>query len=722
MASLQDAAKAASKAKQLANIAKVVAGLKKVQAANTQGLARPSPSGTNRGGSSGAVGAPVSTLASLPQTPELQALIQQGIIREGMPPEQALAIMSISKLGSQVPIDIAALKASVEGNYEKYTGDITGAGADWMKQIMGQNMPTDPAMAALYAQDPLFTGYAGSLAQMDETADTNLATDLAWFDKQQSAYGDYYNSLLAGAQAGTLLPAAAGGGGGGGGGGRRGGGGYGGGGGGGSGTAGDLKTTLSGSETLTDTATDNVMEINPGFQTDMLNYVSQFGPGAADKMEEILNLTESGRGQDVIAALEAEQINMDAQNATYQDVQENNRMWSSQQPTEFRKLLDQYEQMTGLSLGDDPNMPGEQAFHYAERTGDDPRTVDKVEGEDHTYTYSPADTALMQPAQQDEIEELRELLEPALLGATGNNVNDPANISKAANAVGYLQSLARNKVVGNAAGGIAAAVNNARTASSDELVTDPNTGVSSPATNPFAQVLANFTRSGAVVPGQPPGQTSGRYVDPNIIQPAGSEVQNTPENNLSYFEATGTWPWTPATDDPNAGRPQESNIPTTDRTPGWLGAIPGYGPPPLQPNVQQIAQIMGHVGRTTTSPSPNNPVQASSARKKYLHTLNPNTFERTTPRELADSREMGPANPANSPTSPGWADAIPGYGQGFALPQTSIMRQIANAALQNRSQQGPPISPNDPSDIVRALVGARNAAQAAQPSYANRAS
>ena len=59
---------------------------------------------------------------------------------------------------------------------------------------MGQNMPQGD-MAGLYAQDPMWANSAANLAQMNETAGLNEATDLAWFTKQQQAIEDYYNGL-----------------------------------------------------------------------------------------------------------------------------------------------------------------------------------------------------------------------------------------------------------------------------------------------------------------------------------------------------------------------------------------------------------------------------------------------------------------------------------------------------------------------------------------------
>ena len=626
------------------------------QAANTGGLGPRTNSGGGGGGGGGAA-APVSTLAGLPKSALLDTLVKNGLIKEGMPPEQSLAILKYAQLREGVPINVEELMKLVSADYAKTTGDITTAGQEWMHQLLGTAAPITPQPgwnyengqwldeqgnlvgtapvedaqqimpagisdpnAAMFYQDPIFSSYAGGLAQMDETADTNEATDLAWFRKEQEAQETYYNDMMNAISTGTLPvgAAAAGGGGGGGGGGGRGGGGYGGGGGGGSGDASDLRTTLTNDETSTETARDKVLETNPGFRTDMLNYAAQFGPEVADQIEEILNLTPSGRGQDVLAALEEAQLNMDTQNATYEDIQENNRMWGLNQPAEFRRLLDQYEQMTGLSLGDDPNMPGEQAFHYAERTGDDPRTIDEVEGPENKYTYGPADTALLPQDQRDQVLELQELLEPALLGATGNNVNDPANISKAANAVGYLQSLAKNKLVSDASGGITSAINDLGTTSTGELVTDPDTGISSPAaptSNPFAQIIAQVAGQigqsagtrGAVVSGQPPSPSSAPYTDPNIVQPPGSEVQNTPENNLAYYQLTGNLPMTPVTDDPFPDRPPRSEIALSNPVEGGQSGQGSWHANNARPTLDAnlIAQIIGGAAKKPNYPFPN---------------------------------------------------------------------------------------------------------------------
>lgn len=171
--------------------------------------------------------APVSTLASLPNTPVVQDLIKRGLIREGMPPEQAMAIIAMQGVRTGVGVDIDALMKAVEATYANTSGDILTAGQQWMKDLYGTNYDPNNPNAAMFAQDPIFSSYAGGMAQIDETSDLNLATDLAWFEKNKAAQQAYYDAMMASTSGGTLLGSGSSGGGGGGGGGRRRGGGSG---------------------------------------------------------------------------------------------------------------------------------------------------------------------------------------------------------------------------------------------------------------------------------------------------------------------------------------------------------------------------------------------------------------------------------------------------------------------------------------------------------------
>jgi hypothetical protein len=222
---VQQVAAAIKRQKQAAEI---VRRMQKLQAANTQNFNGPAQ---NTGGGGGHIAAPVSTLASIPQTPAVKDLIAKGILKEGMPMEQIQAILSISGVASQMPLDIEALKKQVTADYAQTTGGILGSGQDWMQQLYGANFSPSGPNAAAFQNDPLFSSYAGGLAQMQGTAGTNEATDLAWFDKQQQLMNDYYNGLMTSISSGGIPVGGGGSGGGGGGGGGR----HGGGGGGGSG-------------------------------------------------------------------------------------------------------------------------------------------------------------------------------------------------------------------------------------------------------------------------------------------------------------------------------------------------------------------------------------------------------------------------------------------------------------------------------------------------------
>ena len=413
---------AAKGAHQLASIAKIIAGLRKVQAANTTGMNQ-APSGNNgggggSGGGGGGGAAPVSTLASLPQTPELAALIKSGMIKEGMPPEQALAILQVQGMLTGLPIDINALKAQIQADYARLTGGILNSGQEWMSQIMGQNAPpgitysngqwmdaqgnvlgtaptedsgfiptagaqyangkwTDaqgnvigtaaeedsaftPALTAeqtLYRQDPMFNDYSGMLAEQQSTANTNQATDLAWFDKQQQAMTDYYNSLQLGIAQGTIAGPAAGGGGGGGGGRRRGG--RGGGGGGGSGYGEhpfgfqDVATEIQSTEQDKNVAKESFEEDFPGFYATVAGAFTD-----PDERQYAIDLLEGVTSpQELAANLVGAENEIAAQQQVYDEIDEENLAWGAMAPSQFEEERNAYLARTGQKLGDNPKTP-----------------------------------------------------------------------------------------------------------------------------------------------------------------------------------------------------------------------------------------------------------------------------------------------------------------------------------------------------------------------------
>jgi len=336
-------------AQQLASIAKIVRGLKRVQAGSTQGLQSGPQRAYLSGGSSG--GAAPSTLASLPQTPVIKDLIAKGLIKEGMPPEQIQAIIAISQQASGVPVDIKALMDQIKADYASTTGDIGTAGADWMKEILGANTPDDPAMAALFAQDPSITGYAGSLGQMQETADLNQATDLAWFSKQQQAMVDYYNGLMQSVSAAPMVPEG-GSGGGGGSGGYGGGGGYGSGGGNSDGLFGDPRTQVTRQEQLRAQAASKVSERHPDFYT---NLTGAFAPGSEGALYAHDMFMDVGQDpMDVGAAIVRERQAQEAMQEQAGLIDESNAAWESALPGNTQTELAQYMNTFGVLPGDNP--------------------------------------------------------------------------------------------------------------------------------------------------------------------------------------------------------------------------------------------------------------------------------------------------------------------------------------------------------------------------------
>lgn len=415
----------------------------KISAGSTQGLG-PSNYG---GGGGGGVAAPVSTLAGLPQSELLQTLIKNGLIKEGMPAEQALAILKFAQMREGVPIDVAELMKQVSADYAKTSGDILTSGQDWMEQLMGTAYDPNDPNARMFADDPIFSEYAGGMAQLDEVSDANEATDLAWFRKQQASQEAYYNDMMNAISTGTLpVGAAAAGGGGGGGGGRRGG--YGGGGGGGGDSEWkDTKVDIKHDESLVNQEVDKRYWNFPGFREDYLAAI----PGIAaeygitdpvmvaklqDRAEQLINI-EGAKPQDVLRALEEEMINSDALTTGYRDIEESNQAWSTTAPRDFQRMLTEYQNLTGMVLGDDPNTPMEESF-YRVPMPDDPATEDI----DESSILPPN----LNDYQSEQADMLRSVLDPAISEAAGGDVGNPEQVSKIINQLTYLSGLAQKRI------------------------------------------------------------------------------------------------------------------------------------------------------------------------------------------------------------------------------------------------------------------------------------
>lgn len=333
------------------NISGLADAIKKVVAGSTSGLGN-SGGGSGYSGGGGAVAAAPSPLDSLPKTPEIQALINKGLLRADMAPEQILAIVGLSAQVTGVPIDIAALKAQLAQDYQTTTGGILGMGADWMQQMFGANMPD--GNAAAYAADPMFAQYAAGLGQQQATAGLNQATDQAWFDKQQQAMTDYYNGLMQSIAMGGGV-AAGGSGGGGGGGGRRHGGGGGGGSGSGSGDWGftDPVTTSTQTEQVQAKSSERESQMWPEYKNEVYDAaVAQFGVDDP-RTQYVLDTLDTTTGPD--PALEQVAHDMTAAQATIANrnaLDENNKTWTTAAPASFEALRGQYQNLTGNILGD----------------------------------------------------------------------------------------------------------------------------------------------------------------------------------------------------------------------------------------------------------------------------------------------------------------------------------------------------------------------------------
>ena len=417
----------------------------KISAGSTQGLG---PSGFTGGG--GGVAAPVSTLAGLPQSPLLDTLIKNGLITEGMPPEQALAVLKFAQMREGVPINVAELMKLVSSDYAKTSGDILTSGQDWMNQLMGTAYDPNDPNARLFADDPIFSEYAGGMAQLDEVADLNEASDLAWFRKNQEAQEQYYGDMMTAISTGTLPvgAAATGGGGGGGGGGGRG---YGGGGGSGGGDSewGDTKVVNKHDESVVNQEVDKRYWNFPGFRENFLAAVPRIAAEQGitdpvmlakimDRAESIINI-EGSKPQDVLAAVEEEILDIDTKTTARNDIEASNAAWMPTAPGRLDQMLRDYQAMTGLQLGDDPNTPMEDTFSW----------VPPVDNPDTEVDESEALPPVLDAYNSQKAGELRSFLDNAIIQATGGNVDSPEQVSQAVNLIGYIQGLAQQRLAEN---------------------------------------------------------------------------------------------------------------------------------------------------------------------------------------------------------------------------------------------------------------------------------
>lgn len=391
------------------------------------------------GGRAAAPTMPAATPApTLPNIPGIEELKAKGLVTEGMDPTQLQAIVALQGILGANPINIDALMAELKANYEQYTGDVTSDAVGWLEQILGANMPTDPAFAQLFAQDPIFTDAAGGLEQMQETAGQNLATDQAWFLKQQQAMQDYYNALMAGVASGAIpLGGETGGGGGGGGGGR----GYrrrgGGGGGGGSGDSDftDPRTTVTTQDQIKSVATSNMSENAPGFYD---NIMAAFeGDPDAQAWLEQLRVKSGPDPEGVLEGLWDAQTAAEALIDKGALVNESNAAWQAAEPSYVQSQLQQFQQ-AGLIPGDNPE------------------TEDVIETfyEDPNFDYTDQQTTELFTPNEEGISKLQQLRELAnvVLAYPGDPTQTAELVNQYAGLVSdrnEVQEAARNRLLSN---------------------------------------------------------------------------------------------------------------------------------------------------------------------------------------------------------------------------------------------------------------------------------
>lgn len=342
-----------------------------------------SPVANYVGGGGTSTAAPVSTLASLPNTPIVQDLISKGILKEGMPAEQSMAIIALANLKGGVAVDIEALMKSVEAMYQNYTGDILTAGADWMQDLYGTTYDPNDPNSALFAQDPLWSSYAGGMAQIDETADLNLATDQAWFLKNQAAQQAYYDGMMQAIAAGTI-PIGTSGSGGGFGGGR-----------GGGGSSGDEeegafsvpKVKATETESLRSIATDDMEFDFPGW-TAALGALGNTSPQAQELITEALAYSH-----DPEAMAQYIMENMQNNEAAIEEAElynTSNDAWNAAAPSQLDELLRQYSEYTGRTYDPETGEIVPAGDDFVAPTGPIPENLDYMEQVfNQAYTMTP---------------------------------------------------------------------------------------------------------------------------------------------------------------------------------------------------------------------------------------------------------------------------------------------------------------------------------------------
>lgn len=286
-------------------------------------------------------------------TPEMAAMIDSGIWQDWSQltanPALAQALLSVQHQIITDPAAYDAAKAQVAAQYKDLTGDVLTSGKTWMQDLYGRIVDPNDPNSALVKNDPALAAYGQAMSQIQETADANQATDLAWFDKMKQNALATDQGLLAAIAANAAVPSSGGGGGGGGGGFRRGGRR----GGGGSGSNWSVpSTSLTNAQSATDTGTQTSNEYSPGFYNAIME-AAQGNPelaGLTQRMWETSSQDPRGLTQDVSKALTAAETEQEIQN-----LQSNlNKTWLANTPGTVQAAINKMVTNKGAILGDDP--------------------------------------------------------------------------------------------------------------------------------------------------------------------------------------------------------------------------------------------------------------------------------------------------------------------------------------------------------------------------------
>jgi hypothetical protein len=288
-------------------------------------------------------------------SPELAALIDQGLWTNEMAAANPGLVQSLIAVQQQIT-GVPALYdegiAAVKSNYENLTGDVLSSGKNMMQDILGRMVDPNDPNAALVNQDPALTQYAQSMSQIDETADTNEATDLAWFEKMKANSQQNYQNLLLGLATGAFGTGEedGSGGGGGGGGGRRGRGR--GGGSGGDSDWGKPKTTSTRTDQLATTATDKYMGYFPGFHEAIIEAAGG-NPETAALYQDLFDQF-GGRPVEMAKGLQSERT---AGEAKLQELAAQGlyrQGWQSSLPASMEQSVADMRNILGYVYQDDP--------------------------------------------------------------------------------------------------------------------------------------------------------------------------------------------------------------------------------------------------------------------------------------------------------------------------------------------------------------------------------